>query len=112
MGNEGFEKRKVVSIVIRYSVLLFFGIFLSLFYKFFLPLTIFPSFLLLGIIYEAIIVGNTIVVNGFLIEIVSACVAGSAYYLLLILNLTTKMKAKKRIYSLGFSFSSLLVLIS
>jgi len=36
--------------------------------------------------------------------LIRACIAGSAYFLLFILNLSVPMKLKKRIYSLAFSF--------
>jgi len=104
------QKKEIISVLLRYITLIIFGIFLSLFYKIFFVLTIWPSFFLLNIFYNASVVGNLILINGLTIEIISACVAGSAYYLLLILNLTTRIKIKKRVYSLIFSFSSLLLL--
>jgi exosortase/archaeosortase family protein len=54
--------------------------------------------------------GNILIIADVGIELVNACVAGSAYYLLLILNLATPMKLKKRAYSIMFSFLCLLVL--
>jgi len=104
------QKKDIVSFLLRYGILVILGIFLSLFYKILFVLTIWPSFFLLTLFYNPSIVGNSIFINGFTIEIVNACVAGSAYYLLLILNLTTPMKIKKRFFSLLFSLSSLLVL--
>lgn len=104
------QKEITLSFLMRYGILIIFGILLSLFYKTLFPLTIWPSFLLLNLFYKAAVMGNSIIVNGFTIEIINACIAGSAYYLLLILNLTTKMKTRQRVYSLLFSFLSLLVL--
>jgi exosortase/archaeosortase family protein len=49
---------------------------------------------------------NIILVNSIPIEIIEACVAGSAYYLMLILNLSIpNIKIKKRLLLLLFSFS-------
>ena len=99
-----------IFLLLRYVLAVLFGVFLSLFYKTFLPLTIWPVYFLLKIFYNPIISGNLITISNFSIEIIGACVAGSAYFLLLILNLTTTMKIKKRIKSIIFSFSLLLFL--
>ncbi len=97
----------MVYIFLRYLILIILG-FLP-FNIIFSSLTILPVYFLLNIFYEMSIIGNTFLVAGFEIEVISACIAGSAYYLLLVLNLTTSMKAKQRVYSLLFSFLSLLV---
>jgi len=105
------KKEKAISrIFVRYIILVFFGIFLSLFYRLFSPLTTTLSALLLDIFYDVSATGNIILLSGVKIELINACIAGSAYYLLLILNLTTSMKAKPRAYSLVFSFLLLLFL--
>jgi exosortase/archaeosortase len=109
------KKRKnsdkdIIFLFLRYIILVIAGIFLNLFYKVLFPLTIWPSYYLINLLYDASIIGNTISVSGANIDIVGACVAGSAYFLLLILNLSTQMDYKKRIYSLIFSFFSLLFL--
>lgn len=91
-------------------MLILFGISLSLFYKIFLPLTLWPVYFLLRIFYDVFITGNILSVVGIKIELINACIAGSAYYLLLVLNLTTNMKARQRFYSIIFSFSSFLIL--
>ncbi len=50
--------------------------------------------------------GNIILVGSIPIEIIEACVAGSAYYLMLIFNLSIPdIKIKKRLLLLLFSFS-------
>ena len=99
-----------IALISRYIILLILGIFLFVFYRVFLPLTLWPVYFLLKIFYDISLNGNIFFISGTEIEIVSACVAGSAYYLLLILNLTTSMKARQRFYSIAFSFLSLLVL--
>jgi len=104
------KKRPDLEVYIRYIILLILGVFISIFYKIFFPLTIYPVYFILNLFYSVSIAGKMLVFAEGGIEIINACVAGSAYYLLLILNLTTKIKLKKRIYSILFSISSLLIL--
>ncbi len=106
------EAKNIWNIFLRYLILILIGIpNLWLFYLIFTPLTIYPVYFLLGLFYEATLLGHTILLNNtFPIEIVNACVAGAAYYLLLIFNLSTPMKIKKRVKILVFSLLSLLVL--
>ncbi len=104
------KEKAVLHIFARYLILVILGILISLFYTIFLPLTIWPVYILLKIFYNASVTGNIIFVEGMRIELINACIAGSAYYLLLILNLTTNIKAKQRFYSISFSFLSLLAL--
>ena len=112
LGSSSNKKdiKSFISVFERYLILIVLGIFLFIFYKIFSPLTIWPSYFLLKFFYNASLSGNFILLDGARIEIIDACVAGSAYYLLLILNLTTKMTLTKRFYSIVFSFSSFLVL--
>jgi exosortase/archaeosortase family protein len=49
------------------------------------------------------VVGQSIFLNSIKINFIDACIAGSAYYLLLVLNLSTP-SIKRRIYYLVFSF--------
>lgn len=84
---------------------------LFIFYFIFAPLTIYPSYGILSIFYRSLLLENhSFMFNQYTIEIIPACIAGSAYYLLLILNLATPMKVKTRIKSLSFLFASLLLL--
>ncbi len=101
---------KLVNIFSRYLILILLGINLNLFYFIFTPLTVYSVFFLLNIFFSVSLSGITISLNNFNIKIVEACIAGSAYYLLAILNLTTKMKIKKRVLSLLFLFSSFFVI--
>ena len=97
--------KRVYLLLSRYLVLLLASVSdLWIFYAVFTPLTIYPVFFLLSLFYEVSLAGNVLILEGFPIHLVEACIAGSAYYLLLILNLTTPMDLKKRIYSLSFSF--------
>lgn len=108
----GRDEKKIIDLVIRYSILLIIGIFgTSFFYSLFTFLTIQPVYLLLSIFFNPSLIANIIIINNLPIEIIGACVAGSAYYLLLILNLSMpKIKLGKRIFLLLFSFSFLLIL--
>ena len=94
----------------RYLILVILGLpFLWVFDKVFLPLTIYPVFWILSIFFSPSLIGNIILINQIPINILNACVAGSAYYLLLILNLSTpEIKITKRIYLIFFSFLSFL----
>ncbi|MCK4647636.1 pacearchaeosortase [Candidatus Pacearchaeota archaeon] len=106
------QVRKFLDIAVRYLILILIGIpNLWLFYLIFTPLTIYPVFFLLGLFFNATLTNNFIILENFLpIEIVGACVAGSAYYLLLILNLAIPMNINKRLKMLLFSFLSLLII--
>lgn len=93
-----------MNLIIRYLILIIVAIpNLLIFYLVFKPLTIYPSFFFLNLLFDPILFGSTILINNVSIEIVNACVAGSAYYLLLILNLSTS-KIKNRISAILFSF--------
>lgn len=105
------EKLFLKDIILRYSILIIVGIFSTqIFYFIFLPLTLYPVFFLLKFFFNPVLMGNTILIGATPIEIINACVAGSAYFLLLILNLSTpEIKIKKRIFILFLSFLSLLL---
>lgn len=102
----------VVWLAIRYFIILIIALLYSLFdffYNFLLKATIYPTNFLLNLIYPSILYGSSILIEGIRIDIIPACVAVSAYLLLLILNLTTPMSRKQRTYSIIFSIFSLLV---
>tara|TARA_Y100000310_G_C20652730_1_gene800337 strand:+ start:1221 stop:1742 length:522 start_codon:yes stop_codon:yes gene_type:complete len=102
--------KKLLFMISRYVLLLILALSLSLFYKILTPLTTNFSAFLLNIFYQVSVSGDLINVSGILIKIIPACVAGSAYLLLLILNLTLPMKLKTRIYTILFSLITLFVL--
>lgn len=83
---------------------------LWIFYFIFSPITIYFSYFLLKLFYPVFISGNLILFGEKAIVLIDACIAGSAYYLLTILNLATPMNVKKRIFSLAFSYFSFLIL--
>lgn len=104
------EKLFLKDILWRYSILIIVGIFTIQFFSFiFLPLTLYPVYFLLKFFFNSLIISNTIWVGDIPIEIIGACVAGSAYMLLLILNFSTpEIKLKKRMLILFLSFLAFL----
>ena len=100
------------SLITRYTLLVLLGFgSLFLFYDIFRPLTVYPAYLILNLLYGASIVSiDRIFFNGIYANIIPACIAGSAYYLLLILNLTTAMNVKQRIMSMFFLIASFLII--
>lgn len=112
-GQAQAKSKCLKEILFRYFFLLALGLLFSfsgIFYNLLLPLTMLPLNAILGIFYDSSVAGNFIYLSGIQIEIIPACVAVSAYFLLLILNLSVYMPAKKRAYSLLFSFFLLLLL--
>ncbi len=105
-------KRTYLNITLRYLILIVIAIpNLYLFYLILTPLTIYPVFLLLKILFNATLSQNVIIIDNLSIEIIPACIAGSAYYLLLILNLSTpNINIRKRLKMIGLAFISLLIL--
>ena len=112
------ERTEAFSLAFRYGILLVVGVAnlilgdSGLFYTLFTPITIDPVFYFLNIIYEGVTVfgTDTVFLGGYYATIIPACVAGSAYYLLLILNMTTPMSVKKRISCLIFVFALFLAM--
>ena len=81
-----------------------------LFYLVFTPLTIYPVYFIMSLFFDTILIGNVMIINNEIpIELIKACIAGSAYYLLFVLNLSTpKINIGKRIKMLLLAFSALL----
>jgi len=100
------------SLVLRYSILILLGIAsVSVFYPLFIPLTLYPTYFLLNLFFNPVLAGDVIFIGSFPIEIIGACVAGSAYYLMLILNLSTPdIKISRRLGAILFSFASFLLI--
>ena len=112
------EKKRVYFVFLRYLILIVLGIpNLYLFYAIFTPLTVGPTFYLFSLIDSSSYIldpltttNPTIFFKGAFASIIPACVAGAAYYLLLILNLTTPMSLKKRLWSIAFLFGAFLII--
>ncbi len=104
--------KKLYSILARYIILLIIVAFsLPIIYALFTPLTINLTSFILDLFYEIITNKELIIINKTThVYIVDACVAGSAYLLLLILNLTIDMKLETRIRSILYSFIALFLL--
>ena len=102
---------RIFSIILRYLIMLLAAIpNLWIFYAVFTPLTVYPVFFLLKLFFNASLIdSSTILINNFAIKLVEACIAGSAYYLLFLLNLSASMTFKKRISALLFSFALFLM---
>jgi len=103
----------VSGILVRYPLLILSSLFnLWIFYFIFTPLTIYPVYFIIKAFFDTALMGNIILINKIIpIEMIEACIAGSAYYLLFILNLSMpNIKFRKRIKMILFSFLSLLVL--
>jgi exosortase/archaeosortase family protein len=107
--------KQLYFIGLRYIILLVIGlilVFTDIFYKALLPLTIYSTSFILNLFYQyqSFVLENFIIVGSLAIEIIPACVAVSAYFLLLILNLTTPMPFIKRIYSIIFALLAFLII--
>lgn len=107
------KEKEILLILGRYIAvaILAFGN-LYLFYAVFTPLTVYPSYAILKLINPSaqLMGAATIKILNAEINLVQACIAGAAYYLLLALNLTTPMPVKKRAKSIIFLFSSFLII--
>jgi len=105
------KKYNLFNILIRYLILLALVFSLTLVYKILTPLTIYPTIFLLKLFYQVTYFNSIIVLNSkTIIQIIPACIAGSAYLLLLILNLSIAMNIRKRIKTILFSIALLLSL--
>ncbi len=84
---------------------------LFILYAVFAPLTLYPVYFMLNLFYGAELLGRTIVTRGVSVELIDACIAGSAYYLLLVLNLSLpEIRIGQRIKMISFAFSMFLVI--
>ncbi len=98
------NSKQAYFLALRYLILILFGFFFSIFYFIFTPLTIYPVFYVLSLFIPGIelLSGNILHFGAFYARIIPACVAGAAYYLLLILNLSSPMGLQTRIKSILF----------
>ncbi|UZE93767.1 MAG: pacearchaeosortase [Candidatus Pacearchaeota archaeon] len=108
-------EKEIKEILLRYFigvVVAIIALFVPLFYFIFRPLTVWPTFLILDIFYDVSLNAlDNIVVEGFTIEFIDACIAGSAYFLLFLLNvLTFGIGLKKRFFIFIFNAALLLIM--
>jgi exosortase/archaeosortase family protein len=104
-------KFNLYNFIIRYLILVLIAIpNLWIFYTIFTPLTVYPVYLISKIFFNVSLSNNVLLINGLIpVDLIKACIAGSAYYLLLILNLSVpNFNIKERIKMISFSFLSLL----
>ena len=101
----------LIDIVVRYCLVFFAGLFnLYFFYLIFTPITYELLFFITKLFSNVILFSDGIMVNGVFFAIVSACIGGSAYYLLFILGMSTReIKLFKRIKLILFLFIILFV---
>lgn len=106
------DERRFFNLLVRYLILLLIAIpGMDIFYFVLLPLTKWPVFWFLQMFYSPVMIKDTIFIGKSIIEIVGACVAGSAYYFLLILNLSTpNIERIKRIKMIGTAFLAFLLI--
>jgi len=111
-----YKKNSIFLILLRYFILLMLIILLlfplsnPIIYTILTPLTIYPVIFLLKFFVNVTYVAPLMTLGEkTLIQIVPACIAGAAYILILILNLSVRLKAKTRINSLLLSLFILLV---
>jgi exosortase/archaeosortase family protein len=106
-------KNRIYSLILRYAILIIISLSnFWIFYFIFTPLTIYPVYFIFNLFFNVSLSGNVIYFlnHNFSIKIIEACVAGSAYSLLTILNLSVpEIKFSKRIKSIFLSFLILLV---
>ena len=106
------DNKRFLNILFRYLILVLAALpNLAIFYFMFTPLTIYGSYLLLKLFYPVVLSGTYISLdNTFFISIIPACVAGAAYYLLFILNMSVyNLKISKRINLILIAFFSFLI---
>ncbi len=76
--------------LLKFILVLLLGIFYEIFYIIFTPLTIYPTFIISNIFFDAALIENALIIDSTIFKFIPACIAASAYLLLAILILTTK----------------------
>jgi exosortase/archaeosortase family protein len=106
------DSKEVSGLIIRYGLILLTAISsFWIFYFIFTPLTVYPVYFILNLFFDSSLIGTTIMMKSFSIELINSCIAGSAYFLLWALNLSVpNIKTKKRLLMLGFAFLSFLII--
>ena len=106
------EKEFIINLIMRYALAFLFSLgSFWIFYVVFTPLTFYPSALILKILYNATIEAPFILLGKYTVFIDKACVAGSAYFLMFLINMATHgISWPKRIKIVLLNFGSLLIL--
>jgi len=107
--SDALINHEIKNIFLRYIFLIILSIGnLAIFYKILTPLTVHTLNFFLTLTQKTQVVGNRILMEGLAIDIIPACVAGSAFYLLTILVMSIpRMKADKRMKMISIAFVSL-----
>ncbi len=103
--------KKFLNLSVRYVLLILFSLgSLWIFYFIFTPFTVYPLYFLFNYFFGAMLNETTIYVRGIPVELIEACIAGSAYYFLLIFNLSTPgIKIPRRLKMIFFAFFIFLI---
>jgi len=106
------QNKKVLNLITRYLSILILGLGnLYILQKILTPPTIHTTNWILGIFTETILTKNTIRTNSLTLQIIPACVAISAFYLLIFLILSTAdIKTKTRFYAACSAIAILFIL--
>ena len=106
------QTKNLIYLFSRYIFIILLGLGnLAIFYKILTPLTTKTVVFVLNLFSPTHSISTLITFKGVLIQLVPACIAGAAYYLLFILIFSTpKIKPLKRIHIVIFSFVLLFIL--
>ncbi len=106
MKNNTSINHEIKSVFSRYLFLVILSIGnLAIFYKILTPLTVHTLNFFLTLTQKTQVIGNRILMEGLAIDIIPACVAGSAFYLLTILVMSIpRIKVTKRIKIISIAF--------
>lgn len=107
------KNKKFLSLFLRYFLLILIGLFwINLIYNLLTPITSYAIYFLLKLFINAQINQNIIYLpHGIILELIPSCIAGAAYYFLLILHLSIpNIKIKKRIKMILLGFSLLFII--
>jgi len=106
------QTKKIIGLFSRYIIILAIGISnLYILYQFLTPATIKALTVILSIFTNPVVTNNIIYLEKVALEIVPACVAGSGFYLLLILILSTaEIKPKRRAKTIITAFAIFFIL--
>ncbi|MEK6871644.1 MAG: pacearchaeosortase [Nanoarchaeota archaeon] len=110
--NKKIKQKKIVLISLRYLFLLAIVFALPILYTLLTVPTVFPVLILLKLMYTQVeFIEPIIIIDAVtFIEIVPACIAGSAYLLLIILNFSIPLHLRKRMHVLFFSLAMFFIL--
>lgn len=103
------QYKKIIGLFSRYLIILALGISnLYIIYATLTPITLHSTNLALKVFGQSSLSGNTIHFNSISIQLIPACIAGSAFYLLLFLLLSTgNISPKIRLRAIMFSVITL-----